>query len=294
MLEILLTYFFVAFLFIIIFYILGGIVFNILKLSINLPFVKVFSFLLCGILVSVLIYSIYSTHFNSINIGLLIPLGFLLSFITIKDKKRERLLKTLAVNSKIILLSITILFLASCYNFYFLWDNVQHILVPLEADKVFYARVSDYLNNTGIESSYLDYFNANTPRPYHYFELWLTALIIRIPGLNTLLVQQVTLNSIFFLVFYFGGLSLINILKRITIFDILLCLLLPFFYGINVSFFPHVLLHQDDFYFFENPVWRQKLYGISILLIASVILLLRKRLDLSLMILLISCYFNIS
>lgn len=294
MIEILIRYFAISVCTVTVFYILGGIIFNLLKLSFDNSFLKLFSHLLCGIIVGVFIYSIIITRFNTIMIGLLIPFIFILSFNIRQIKKREKLLVTLFINGKIILLSILVLLLVCGYNLYFLWDIDKNILVPPEADKVFYARVCDYLNYSGHESAYLDYSDFHHTTPYHYFELWLTAIIIRLPGLNTLLVQQIILNSIFFLTLYIGGLSLVNYFKKITVFDIFLCLILPFFFGIRIPIFPSFLYHHDDWYFFENPIIRQKLFGISILFIASALMFMRKRLDIALCFLLIGCFFNVS
>jgi len=294
MFTILIAYFLVSLLATTIFYFLGGIIFNILKLNLDNSYLKLFAHLVCGIIVGVFIYSIIITQFNTIMIGLLIPFCFILIGVINQKSQRERLISTLRIKGKTILLCLVVLFLISGYNLFFLWDKTHQILISPEADKVFYARVSDYLNYNGIESTYLDYFNSHNPTPYHYFELWLTALIIRFPGLNTLLVQQIILNGIFFIALYFGGLSLLNYFKKVTTFDLVICLILPFFFGIKIPFFPSFLYHHDDWYFLENPIIRQKLFGVSILFIASSLMFFRKRIDIALYIFLIGCFFNVS
>lgn len=294
MTETFIIYFLVSVLASTVFYIIGGIILNILKVKLDNSYLKVFANLLCGIIASVFIYSIIITPFNAIMIGLLIPFTFILSSFIKQNKVRERLLKTLALNTKTIFLCVIVLLAICGYHVFFLWDIDNRLLIPPLDDHVFYARVSDYMNNKGVESSYLDYFNSNNPAPYHYFELWVTSLIIRIPGLNTILVQEISLNGIFFLLLYFGGLAIVNSVKKVTVIDIIICLFIAFFEGIKLPLFPNVLYHQKDFFFFDNPMIRQKLYMVSILFIASVLLLLRQRKDIALLILLIGCFLNIS
>jgi len=294
MIETLIIYFLVSVFAATIFYLVGGAIFNALKISLNNTFLKVFAHLLCGIIAAVFIYSIIITHFNTIMTGLLIPFGFILSANIKRDEKRESFLKTLFIDGKTILLCIVVLFLVCGYNLFFLWDANNHILVPPEIDRVFYARASDYLNYSRVESSYFDYFNTNSPCPYHYFELWLTAIIIRFPGLNTLLVQQVSLNGILFLVLYFGGLALVSSVKRVGIIDIVLCLFLPFFEGFKLPLFPIELYHRHDYFFFDNPFMRQKYCITAIIFIASFLLFLKQRINIALLILLFGCFLNIS
>ncbi len=292
MIETLTIYFAVAVISSIIFYSIGGIVMNILKLSTDNPYLKLFTNLLTGMILSVMIYSIVITCFNTVMIGLLIPIGFILSIIIKQYRKRERLIETMRISPGIILLCLIILLLISGFNLYFLWDTNNHILVPPEDDKVFYARVADYLNYSRIESSYLDYFNNNRPEPYHYFEIWLTALLGRFTGLNTLLIQQISINSILSLALSFGALTLVNHFKKVTFIDIIICLLFPFFIGIKFPFIPHQLFHRFDYYFFLNAAVYQKYFIINLLVLASSYFFMTKRPDIALIILLPLCFFN--
>jgi len=294
MLSLLLLYSLVSFLSLLIFYLLGGIVFNILKIGIQEPYLKLFAHLLCGIIVSVFFYSIAITQGNTVFMGLLIPGLFLFSLYNSKQKVSERLLKTLTLPPTIIILCSIVLLAVCGYNLFFIWDTVHHNLVPPETDMVFYSRVSAYLNFSGIESSYLDYFNANNPRPYHFFELWITALTGRFSGLNTVVLQQVSVGSILFLILFSGGLAFVSSVKKITIFDIVICLFLPFLHGIRIQALPDIFFHRHDFFFFTNPLNHAKLYIVSILFLASGILFLKQRTDMALLILLVGCIANIS
>ncbi len=276
------------------FYILGGIFFNAMKISLEGAYLKLFAHLLCGIFVTVFLYSFIITRGITVNIGLIIPFGILVSMVYKVHDKRERLPDTLAMNYKIILLSVILILLVCGYSFSFLLDGNTHQLLPPERDKVFYARVADYLNNQGIESNFLNYYGMNQPSPFHYFEIWIAAFIEKVSGLNTLLIQELIVNSILFLILYSGALALINLYKRITIYDLFICLSIPFFMGIKFFFLPQALLHHIDSFFFLNPILRHKYFVVSILFLASSILFLKNRNDLALLILLIGCYFNFS
>ncbi len=294
MLSTLFLYFLVAVIATFFFYLLGGVVIYFLKISVETSFLKVFTFILCGIIVTVFFYSIVVAHFKTVNLGLTIPFVFLLSFLFKDSKLRKTFANTLHLNYNIISLTATVLFLICGYSFYFIYDFHHHILIAPERDKVFYARVADYLNNKGIESNYLNYFEANQPTPFHYFEIWITSFIQLLSVLNTLMIQQLVVNSILSLTLFFGVVSFVNCIKRVTIFDIIICLFIPFFIGIKFSFFPHQLFHHIDGFFFLNPMIRQKYFIIDILFIAVSILFFRKKNDYALMILLMGCVANFS
>ena len=159
------------------FYITGALVFNVMKIQLEGSYLKLFAHLLCGIFVMVFFYSILTTRANTVNTGLVIPFGILVSMVYKVHHKRERLVETFALNYKIMLLCLILILLVCGYSFYFLWDGNTHQLLPPERDKVFYTRVTDYLNNQGIESNFLNYFGRNYPSPFHYFEIWIAALI---------------------------------------------------------------------------------------------------------------------
>ena len=55
-------------------------------------------------------------------------------------------------------------------------------------DYLFYARISGTMNQTGIEGTVLEtvYPQFQTVQPYHYFELWLNALLVKLTGLPSL------------------------------------------------------------------------------------------------------------
>jgi hypothetical protein len=160
------------------FYLLGGIIFNLLKITIPESYLKLFTFLLTGMVASVFFYSIIMTHGNTVFMGLLIPFGFIFSMLPSNKNKREGIIRSLKINYKILLPILIVLLMANVYNFYFLWDTKNNILKPPSPDQAFYARVADYINFTGTESSYLDYHNtANSASPFHFFEIWLTASI---------------------------------------------------------------------------------------------------------------------
>ncbi len=292
MIETLLTYLSVSIIATIIFYVIGGTLSNLLKISYGNPFLKSFANIFFGMVVAVLFYSIIITRCNTVMTGLFIPICFILSIIIKKDKPRTSLIESMKINPKIILLGILVITLFAAYNFYFLWDATTNLLVPPEADKVFYARVADYYNVMKIESPYLDYFNTNNPAPYHHFELWLTALAASLSGLNTLLIQQLSINAIFSLVLSFGVMALVNHFKKITIADALICLLFPFFIGIKFPFVPPQFFHHFDFYFFRSAAVYQKYYVINPLFLASFLLFLNRKRDIALLVLLPLCFFN--
>jgi hypothetical protein len=75
--------------------------------------------------------------------------------------------------------------------------------ITAKADFIFYAKVSDYIINTGIERNNLNYVTEiNYNIPYHYYDLWQNALLAKFFQLNYLAtLTNITYNLNFIIVF---------------------------------------------------------------------------------------------
>jgi hypothetical protein len=76
----------------------------------------------------------------------------------------------------------------------------------------------------GYENGLLEYnfFKYITPRPYHYFELWVNAIMYKVFGLNSLVVYTVSLPMFFNTLLFIAFLAIVELRKKITIGYILL------------------------------------------------------------------------
>lgn len=219
-------------------YFLGHFVFVILRIeqakisTTLLAFSKVFS----GLLLSVITYSCIKTNFITLNI-----LFSFLFFLFYRELKN-----TFFINSRLIfyypnckeLLHLLVAIGFATFAFVFKaaelsdWDSSYLYHYELTFDKMYYSNLADALRYTGqenrgaglnfIDTKYHGFY------PYHYIELWLTALIVSLTGLISIytysLVSGVGLISILFLAY----LSIFEYLKvkidwRIYLYAGLLC-----------------------------------------------------------------------
>jgi len=129
-----------------------------------------------GLLLSVLLFSIFKTKFYTVNILLIIPMVFLLKSTTISFS-----LNLKNIFNKIINIPINILLLLTVFIHYIQFHGFfKTILLPLDVS--IYAEISYFLNQ-GFENtlgSLNSVFNINYAQAYHYFELWFNTMIANI------------------------------------------------------------------------------------------------------------------
>ncbi len=208
-------YYFVMLAVIILSYFLGHFVFVMLrieqaKISITL---LAFSKLLVGLLLSIIIYSYVKTHFITLNI-----LFAFLFFLMYKELKN-----TFFINPRFIfyypnpkellhlLVAIGFATLAFALKAAELtdWNSSYLYHYELTFDKMYYSNLADALRHTGqenreaglnfIDTKYHGFY------PYHYIELWLTALIVSFTGFISIytysLVSGVVIITLLFLAY---------------------------------------------------------------------------------------------
>jgi hypothetical protein len=97
---------------------------------------------------------------------------------------------------------ISVIFI-TLWNHLKYYDNDLNRYITAKADFIFYAKVSDYIINTGIERNNLNYVTEiNYNIPYHYYDLWQNALLAKFFQLNYLAtLTNITYNLNFIIVF---------------------------------------------------------------------------------------------
>jgi|GEM_PF-5404615 len=144
-------------------------------------------------------------------------------------------------------------------------------------DHTFYARVAEYVNQIGVESSNLEYLVKEKihPTPYHYMDIWLTGLINRFLFIKSefalMLVMYPLLATI-------GVIGLAGLLEKKfgykNKYTLLIALVGLFFSGFAI-FFPSFLLQADIYS--QATVASPKTLLVAFFLIGSFCLVMDRR-----------------
>jgi hypothetical protein len=240
-----------------------------------------FTRLVLGSVLFVLLTSVYYTKGQTINLEILIAAAFLF-YDWRKNKSPEHpehvpffSSSVLKIIPAVFIFSLVI-YLLNCYLIY----TPNGYPLGFSPDNAFYAHLSDFIVSVHKENASVDYIfqSESGATPYHYFEIWTTIGLANLFHLNSLL-------SLVLLTFSFGGMviwtgccSLLSFFKnRISFGDNIICLLFLFITGIS---FPQLLQYhffQDVTIFTRNFFNYPKLYPIYIFMIAALLLFLHRR-----------------
>ncbi len=199
---------------------------NIKPLSIL--FVKIFF----GITTSITLFALYHTDFNTV---------FLFAFILINmvftDRQKNTYNKILQIEYRelTIVIIINLLLLFGAYYFYYIYSNGA-----IFGDNQFYATIATVIANTGVEGTNLDWTSTTLQTtPYHYAEIWQTALLIKLFKVNSIVAYCLLTTPFWGSVIALGGASLYEVIynKR---FKTKPNLILPFLFGFLLLFIQSV------------------------------------------------------
>jgi hypothetical protein len=172
--------------------------------------------LLTGIVIHVILFAIYKTHFATLNILLL---GILLTIYFSYRKQNKIPVSALPV--KIYLREIfELFFIALVFSVLRILNVIDSDLYPyyhVSRDDMFYSNVSYFISHYGVESFYLDWSSETSSLgiiPYHYFELWLNALISEVTGFLNLAVYYFITSLLLTILFYQTILMIISELLK--------------------------------------------------------------------------------
>ncbi len=177
----------------------GVIKFCLLPFSRSNMYLRGFIYLLTGTIFLVFAYSVFMTHFKTINLGFI--LLFLFAFVELRkhnligSRKFSELFQF--PRKRFIENREFIIFLFLMPALLCLWQvlsmsNGSHIPFMNNEwmDNIYFGRLSGYLNTTGEENTFLfgslfcDSLKGGTP--YHYFELWINAFAVKCFGINNI------------------------------------------------------------------------------------------------------------
>jgi hypothetical protein len=198
------------------FYYIGHIAFKYQnQLYINGLYSNIFVKSIVGILLSLLTYSCYKSGFQTINTGLFLIGGFI--YYELKKTSpiilgiKEFQLTKHKLNP---LLSITIISLIcfSIVSYRGYSYNINPFLSEHQ-DYIYYSNIVKSLIEFGTETQYstyqyIDPFYSDGTTPYHYIELWFSAIISESTGIYPIEAMQNTYASCFLILFVIGIISI--------------------------------------------------------------------------------------
>jgi len=213
-------------LFLVAIYGLGHLAIAICKIRFQEPTTDLFAKLLTGIYLSITFFSIFKS--SGITFNLIFVVLFAASYWHLSQKSPSSKNKKItylpdfnhlkAYRFWIYLLVFFLIFLARVI---FIYDaNTGFLYTEVESlDVGYYGQISDFLNLTGQENRYrvlnLWYPEVHGITPYHYFELWFTALLCAIFPTGTMYVFMVfSYSLLLFILFLSYETLLISISKK--------------------------------------------------------------------------------
>lgn len=199
--------------------------------------------LLIGTLTIVIPFALFKSDFLTVNTGFLIfpAVYFLFYWKSISLSNSRFFLADFRYISLIpMLLASSFFFLIRAYmDFIPGFGFFEH-----DTDIVYYSKISAYLRDKGIETSTVNYFEDKGPVPYHYFELWLNALVSSVTGILSL--KSFKLITIPFLqtLLFCGVVDLVK--KRIyTLYAYLIGIFIIFLSGTSPFFLKEISFFQN-------------------------------------------------
>ncbi len=119
--------------------------------------------------------------------------------------------KLLKLNKEL-LPSIVFLTIVYFLNLYALFDFTDGSFRSIHPDYVFYAKLAGYLRDFGIENVYVEYYidPLRVNNPYHFTELWLTAVISDVFKLHVQYSLYLVAYSLIYVCVYTGFITLIH------------------------------------------------------------------------------------
>ncbi|MBL7926591.1 MAG: hypothetical protein JNK61_06725 [Bacteroidia bacterium] len=193
-----------------------------------------------------------------------IMLGFVLIFVFLNNKPYK--IKWPSINNVLHVVIIASAFFTIQYLTIFNGNELP--LLP-EGDALYYARLASKMAETGIENTNL--YGNEGREPYHYFDLWITATLIKFTKFNPYLILKLIVYPILLTILYAGyflwacskNLSKLN--------SALLALLLCFFSGFYLLAFDKINYVNDSVLFFYSAITYPKLLVIYIFIQAAFI-----------------------
>lgn len=263
-----------------IFYCVGDIILKrVLGISLPVSAKRIFTSSLIGISVCVLCYSIVRTQGNTSSL-LFIPLiGFYFWHVKRKRTVQSEDITTGENRPVYVFCVYSILISAILYSLfcYANLDGVHHFR-PVEGDDYSYGMLSQYLNR-GYENLAFskNFWFDSSHSPYHYFEIWLNALLYKIFHLNSTWTYSLILPAVLYTVMFWGLMSIVEQYKKLNLLTGGICFILLFTTEISIvfSWFGESVFPYPNQYC--SGLILTKVAPVSLFLLAVILLLINRK-----------------
>jgi hypothetical protein len=256
----LLELFFLLDLCLILFNIIGKLCLYVLNIKIEKKFFRLFLELVSGLLFTVVLYSIIITKFLTVNDLFIIP--FLYHIFLAGRRKivvpNGRVFLNIFQNLHKDILTLFLIGLPFFLFETFLIYNQSGYKLP-NNDYFYYASLSDALNTFKRENVFLS-LNEFFPDqykclvPYHYFELWLNAIVCKAFHCSSLLSLLFIIYPILNVSVFIGLIAFWELYYKVNSYTYLIIFLMFFIGGVWFArYYNYILLSDNRHYFFSTP-----------------------------------------
>jgi len=197
--------FFFGILFLIVIYIIGEFLSVIFHGKLDNKFKK----LSVGFITITSSYAIFNSGFHTIYFinAIIIACIIFYGFVSKSEKKHPKI----NINELLKILLTYLLFAIPSIFYFFDISTLNEI--ALKPDYSYYAYLSGFLRDYGIENTYTNSFNLiDAVTPYHYFDVWSSAFVSDIFNINPRIVLFSIIYPILYTICYFGIRDLIEFL----------------------------------------------------------------------------------
>ena len=226
-------------------YAVGATVIRLFKLAPRERFFALFLSLVVGVSIVVGSYALICTHGDTIQTAI-VALSLLVVWLIKKPSVGSpALLETPVTLARTGVSALPIAFVltvvAFCLQYFILYDADSGYFKTPFIDYVYYSRLSLPLNHLGLETNSLEVIHTKflTQQPYHYFEIWLNALLVRVTGLPSILTLFVSSTAVLLTIILVGFSAVFAHFQLRTSWVLVLSVLFLFVTGIKWPFLQH-------------------------------------------------------
>ena len=248
-------YFFIYIFFTYIFYFAGRAFLKIFKIELQGDFTNIFFSLLLGATFVATLFAIFMTKLQTVML-INVFIGLMFVFFNKKNAlpKSNEIFSVAPTSKKYVFLYCSMIQITTfMWCFYMITKANGYLFQIPHSDLFHYAKISDYINltakeNTSHINNLLNEYLA-PKAPYHYYELWLTNLITKPFGLNSLQTLLSVTTPLFLTATSIAYLAFWEKYGKITPVKVLTSLLFLFIGGIFFEFYQQIkiLRYLDSF-----------------------------------------------
>ncbi len=277
-------------------YCIGCVVFLFLRFQPKHIFTSVFLKIFVGCFSFTAICALYFTSLKTIFSGLIICIVYFFTELRLSKRKGIRGPVNIKAEAGVLLLFLVVVSGFYTYRYNSITHDGDSVLNIPNSDFTFYARISHFLVESGIESATpsLIYQELNARDPYHYFDIWFNGGVSFFSSGDNLQILFLVSYTIGISLVWLGFCSIAENLDKLTWINVVVAFLATFFLPLQ-SFFSEsinqvvnqffILIHAPPHYL-AYGLWNlTKIYPIYLVFISAILAFLKHEKGLGLAIL---------